>query len=77
MLAWDDMKNVAKVTGTFDDVGHFQLAFRQIDGEPANGSVVGQFPENNGWLTANVTGAGCPRQDVRVEWFRSPVNNNG
>jgi hypothetical protein len=60
LIAWDDMKNVARVSGSFAEDGKFHLAQQPVDGSASKGSVDGQFPEYTGWLTGSVTGAGCP-----------------
>lgn len=72
MLSWDDMHDVVRVSGSADQDGRFHLVFPPMKGSPSGGSIVGQFPDYNGWLTAHVVGAGCPQQDVHVEWFRAP-----
>jgi hypothetical protein len=68
-IAWDQMKDIARVDGTADVDGKFQLALQPVNGTGSTGSVEGQLPELNGWLVAHVNGAGCPHQDVHVEWF--------
>jgi hypothetical protein len=70
LIAWDDMKNVARVSGSFAEDGKFHLALQPVDGSASKGSVDGQLPEYTGWLTASVTGAGCPHQQVQVQWQR-------
>ncbi|MEJ0015617.1 MAG: hypothetical protein WDN25_03470 [Acetobacteraceae bacterium] len=77
LIAWNDMQDVVRVHGSTDESGRFQLAFTPVGGKGGKGSVVGQFPDHNGWLSARVMGAGCPSQDVNVEWFRTPGSNNG
>lgn len=72
MLAWDDMQHIVRVTGTADQDGNFRLAFQPTTGETGYGNIEGQFPDHNGWLTARVTNAGCPLQNVSVEWYRTP-----
>jgi len=70
LIAWDDMKNVARVSGSANKDGKFHLALQPLHGVSSEGSVEGQLPDYNGWLTASVTGAGCPHQEVHVQWFR-------
>jgi|ERR1700733_13683027 hypothetical protein len=70
LIAWDGMKNVARVSGSFDEGGKFHLALQPVDGSASPGNVDGQLPEYTGWLTASVTGAGCPHQQVQVQWQR-------
>lgn len=72
MISWDDMHDVVRVTGSSDQDGRFHLVFPSTHGASGGGSIDGQFPDYNGWLTAHVVGAGCPQQDVKVEWFRTP-----
>jgi hypothetical protein len=72
MISWNDMKDVARVTGSADRDGRFHLAFPGMNGSGKGGSIEGQFPDYNGYLSAHVMGAGCPQQDVKVEWFRTP-----
>jgi hypothetical protein len=72
MISWNDMKDVARVTGSADRDGRFHLAFPGMNGSGKGGSIEGQFPDYNGYLSAHVMGAGCPQQDVRAEWFRTP-----
>jgi len=70
LIAWDDMKNVARVSGSFVEDGKFHLALQPMDGSASKGSVDGQLPEYTGWLTASVAGAGCAHQQVQVQWQR-------
>jgi hypothetical protein len=70
LIAWDDMKEVTRVSGSADQDGKFHLILQPVNGSGNKGSVDGQLPDYNGWLTASVTGAGCPHQDIQVEWFR-------
>jgi len=72
MISWDDMHDIARVTGSANPDGRFHLVFPGMKGSGKGGSIEGQFPDYNGYLTAHVVGAGCPQQDVKVEWFRSP-----
>ena len=70
LIAWDNMKNVARVSGSFNEEGKFHLELQPMSGSGAKGSVEGQLPEYTGWLTASVTGAGCPHQQIQVQWQR-------
>ena len=70
LIAWDNMKNVARVSGSFNEEGKFHLALQPVDGSASKGNVDGQLPEYTGWLTANVMGAGCAHQQVQVQWQR-------
>jgi hypothetical protein len=72
MISWDDMHDIARVTGSANPDGRFHLVFPGMKGSGKGGSIEGQFPDYNGYLTAHVVGAGCPQQDVKVEWFRTP-----
>jgi hypothetical protein len=72
MISWDDMHDIVRVSGSADQDGRFHLAFPPMKGSRSGGSIEGQFPDYNGWLTAHVVGVGCPRQDVQVQWFRAP-----
>ena len=72
-MAWDDMHDVVRVSGSANQDGRFHLAFQPMNGSPGSaGSVEGRFPNYNGYLSAHVVGAGCAQQDVKVQWFRSP-----
>src|SRR6478672_1842215 len=53
-IAWDQMKDIARVDGTADVDGKFQLALQPVNGTGITGSVEGQLPELNGWLVAHV-----------------------
>ena len=77
IIAWDNMKDVSRVIGVADKEGKFHLDLQPINGVGNTGTVDGQFPDHNGWLTAHVMGAGCPTEDVKVAWSNTNTPSGG
>jgi hypothetical protein len=69
MLAWDDMKFVARISGTIDANKSFHVEAKEIGVASRAGVVDGQFG-HDGWITANIKGPHVDCKDIRVPWFR-------
>jgi hypothetical protein len=73
ILAWDDMKSIAKVTGSIGPNRTFKLTGTRVSGGPSQGgaTIDGQVG-TDGWLIANIHGPSVNCQGVRVPWFVPP-----
>jgi hypothetical protein len=73
MLAWDDMKSIAKVTGKIGADRTFKLTATRVSGGPSQGgaTITGQVG-TDGWLLADIHGptVNCP--GIKVPWFVPP-----
>jgi hypothetical protein len=69
MLAWDDLKSVARISGTIDANKSFHVDAKEIGVAGRAAVVDGQFGRD-GWITANIKGPHVDCKDVHVPWFR-------
>ncbi len=71
MIAWDDMKAMASVSGSITPDKHFTLTAKEVGGEGRTASVTGSF-RGDGWLIANVKGPKIECNGIEVPWFVRP-----
>jgi hypothetical protein len=84
MIAWDNMKVVARVAGAIDplvrverfgkplggnpQIRTFQMIATEARGKRRIANITGKI-EQNGWLSANIDGSGVACQNIRVPLF--------
>ena len=87
MIAWDNMKMVASVSGTIDPLvsverfgkplgGNpqtrtFHMIATEVGGKDRIADITGTI-EQNGWLSANIQGYGVACQNIKVPLFVPP-----
>jgi hypothetical protein len=56
MIAWDDMKTMARATGRINQENRtFSMIAKEIGGQTRTATIDGQI-EDNGWITAKIKG---------------------
>ncbi|HSZ88806.1 MAG TPA: hypothetical protein VK822_05460 [Acetobacteraceae bacterium] len=74
MIGWDDMKSMAKVTGSIGANRTFKMAGTRVSGGPGQGgaTIDGQVRQD-GWMVANIHGPRVDCQGIQVPWFAPPA----
>jgi hypothetical protein len=74
MLGWDNMKSMARVTGSLGANRTFKMTGTRVSGGPSQGgaTIDGQVG-TDGWLIANIHGPNVNCQGVKVPWFVPPA----
>jgi hypothetical protein len=77
MLAWDDMKSMAKVTGKIGPDRTFKLTATRVLGPSQGGATITGQVGTDGWLLADIHGpkVNCP--GIKVPWFVPPPPSGG
>jgi hypothetical protein len=77
MIAWDDMKAIARVSGSVDITNHtFKMNAKEEGGQRRTAIIDGQIRQD-GWLVANIDGPGVKCHGVSVPWYISPASDGG
>jgi hypothetical protein len=72
MIAWDNMKAMAKATGTVNmQTRTFEITAKEVDGQGRTATVTGSVSQD-GWLVANIHGPKVNCQGINVPWFSAP-----
>ena len=73
MLAWDDMKAVARASGTVNPTARtFAMQVQEVGGQGRAATIDGTVG-TDGWMTANIHGPNFSCT-VNVPWFTPPPN---
>jgi hypothetical protein len=75
MIAWDDMKAMAKATGSVS-AGKVQMTATEVGGQGRTATVNGTVG-SNGWFTVNITGPKVSCQGISVPFFVPAAGGNG
>jgi hypothetical protein len=78
MIAWDDMKSMARATGTLNaSAKTFTMKATEVGGRGRTATVDGQL-RSDGWLIANVKGPNITCTGIAVPWYTAPpAGGNG
>ena len=77
MIAWDDMKAMAKATGTVNMQNRtFTMKATEAGGQGRTATVDGQVRQD-GWLVANVKGPNITCTGITVPWYTAPSSAGG
>jgi hypothetical protein len=70
MVAWDDMKMMAMVSGQVGPDRTFKMIGKRV-GAPASdpGATVDGMVRPDGWLVANIHGPKVECQGIKVSWY--------
>jgi hypothetical protein len=71
MIAWDDMKAMASVSGSLTPARTFSMTAKEVGGQGRTATVSGQL-RTDGWLIANVKGPKIECNNITVPWFTPP-----
>jgi hypothetical protein len=72
MVGWNDMRLVARLSGTIDAKKSFHMDATEIGVTGKTVAVDGQFGRD-GWITANIKGPDIDCKNIRVPLFRPMV----
>jgi hypothetical protein len=73
MIAWDDMKAMAKATGTLNMSNNtFSMTATEMGGQGRTATVDGKL-RSDGWLIANVKGPKITCTNIAVPWYTPPA----
>jgi hypothetical protein len=77
MIAWNDMKAIARVSGTMDITNStFEMTAKEEGGEGRTATIDGQV-KPNGWLVANISGSDIKCRAVNIPWYVPPASGGG
>ena len=68
MLAWDDMKAMAHVTGSVAPSRAFTMTANEVGGQGRTAAITGQV-RPDGWLVANIKGPNIECSGITVPWY--------
>jgi hypothetical protein len=68
MIAWDNMKSIARVEGPITAEKTFHLDAKEIGGAGKTAVIDGKLIP--GWLQASITGPGIDGKEIEIEVFR-------
>ena len=76
LIAWDDMKTMARATGKVDRPNHtFTMTAVEMGGQGRTATVDGKV-EKNGTIIANINGPNVTCKSVTVRTYRVPATGN-
>lgn len=76
MIAWDDMKTMARATGKVDRPNHtFTMTAVELEGQGRTATVDGKVGKN-GTIIANINGPNVTCKSVTVRTYRAPAGGN-
>jgi hypothetical protein len=77
MLAWDDMKAMAHVTGSVAPSRSFTMTAKEVGGQGRTANITGQV-RPDGWLVANIKGPKIECNGITVPWYApAPAGGQG
>jgi hypothetical protein len=77
MLGWDNMKAMARATGTMNlDAKTFQMTAKEVGGQERTATISGSV-QSDGYLNANITGPNVSCKNVTVRWFVATPGGGG
>jgi hypothetical protein len=70
MISWNNMQSMARTSGNVDTrSGAFRMTATEVGGESRTATIDGTVNPGNGWLSANIQGAGVNCKSIKVPWF--------
>jgi hypothetical protein len=75
MVAWNDMKTMARVTGTTNAEHQFSMTATEIGGAGKTATITGQRRPADGYLVANINGPDIACHEIEVPIFRRGGGN--
>jgi hypothetical protein len=76
-IAWDDMKHLAKVSGTLETGRVFHMAAVEQGGAGRKGTVKGQVEDTFIVASLDGTKTGCDNQQISVPYFAGGLSGGG
>jgi hypothetical protein len=76
VIGWDNMKHLANVSGTLNpNTRFFEMKATEVGGEGRTAKIDGQL-RLDGWLTANIDGAGVKCTSVTIPYYVPPAGGS-
>ena len=76
VIGWDNMTHLANVSGTLDpNTRFFQMTATEVGGEGRTAKIDGQL-RLDGWMTANIDGAGVNCRSVTIPYYVPPAGGS-
>ena len=76
VIGWDNMKHIANVSGTLNpNTRFFEMKATEVGGEGRTAKIDGQL-RLDGWLTANIDGAGVNCKSVTIPYYVPPAGGS-
>jgi hypothetical protein len=72
MISWDNMKSMARVSGTMNAYKDFSMTATEIGGAGRTAAITGTVRPTDGWLIADVKGV-----DVNCKKITVPIFHTG
>ncbi|MGA8191766.1 MAG: hypothetical protein WB902_00150 [Acetobacteraceae bacterium] len=76
IVAWNNMKNMANVSGTIAPNRSFSMQGKEVGGSGRTATITGVL-RSDGWLTANVKGQNLDCQGILVMFAVPPPQGGG
>jgi hypothetical protein len=76
MVAWNNMKSMANVTGSIAPNRTFTMSGKEVGGSGRTATITGVL-RSDGWLTANVKGPNLDCQGILVMFAVPPPQGGG
>ena len=68
VLAWDDMKAMAAVTGSVTPARTFTMTAQEVGGQGRTATITGQV-RADGWMVASIKGPSIECNGITVPWY--------
>ena len=76
VIGWDNMKHLANVSGTLNpNTRFFEMTATEVGGDKRTAKIDGQL-RLDGWLTANIDGAGVSCKSVVIPYYVPPAGGS-
>ena len=76
VIGWDNMKHLANVSGTLNpNTRYFEMKATEVGGDKRTAKIDGQL-RLDGWMTANIDGAGISCKSVVIPYYVPPAGGS-
>ena len=76
VIGWDAMTHIASVSGTLNpNTRYFEMKATEIGGDKRTAKIDGQL-RLDGWMTANIDGAGISCKSVVIPYYVPPAGGS-
>ena len=76
VIGWDGMQHLASVSGTLNpNTRYFEMTATEIGGDKRTAKIDGQL-RLDGWMTANIDGAGVSCKSVVIPYYVPPAGGS-
>ena len=76
VIGWDNMTHLASVSGTLNpNTRYFEMKATEVGGDKRTAKIDGQL-RLDGWMTANIDGAGVSCKSVVIPYYVPPAGGS-